>query len=185
MQSVFEKLLDNLVIAALVPSLMFFTVLSFLFGDMIPPDIVEKFRLIFGTRAVMIIIMAICTSFVLSYLSETIYWFYRGEFLPKGINHPEKGRAKKLQGDIETLTKKINELIQVDNSDPALIEAIENKKELVERYQYTFPPMEGILLIFRLFFLNHYQILAQRVGYRSRLECPKPLGCGVAGARVV
>jgi hypothetical protein len=145
MKSVFEKFLDNLVIAALVPSLVFFTILVFLFGDLVPANIVEKLHLIFGTRAVMIFTMASCTSFVLAYLSETIYWFYRGEFVTKKINYPEKLRAQKLQGEIDALTQKIDELIQIDNTNPVLIEAIEKKIELVGRYQYTFPPMAGIL----------------------------------------
>jgi hypothetical protein len=145
MQSIFEKLLDNLVVAALVPSLAFFSILVFLFGDLVPPDIVEKLRLTFGTRAVLIVTMAGCTSFVLSYLSETIYWFYRGEFLSKKISLPEKSRAKKLQDNIDNLTQKINDLIQTGDTGTALIETIENKKELVTQYQYIFPPLEGVL----------------------------------------
>ena len=152
MQSIFEKLIDNLVIAALVPSLVFFTVLVLLFGDLVPVYIVEKLRIIFGNQAVMISALSISASFMLSYSSAIIYQFYDGRFLSKWewlskqLSYRERIQAKKLKIKIRKSNRKISKLLQTKKqNDPELVKMTTERDSSVREYQNIFPPINQIL----------------------------------------
>lgn len=148
MQSVIEKLLDNLIVAALVPCLVFFTIFVLVFRSIIPVAVIENMKVIFGNSTTFIVASAVCVSFALSYLIETVYWFYRGYPLSrfKIFSDLERHYAKNMANKIRKTRDKIDELKQNNPNDPQIkILRNEHKNLLVER-EINFPPAEdGIL----------------------------------------
>lgn len=147
MQSFFEKLFDNLLVAAFVPSLGFFTTLVLLFEDFIPTTLAQKIWDVFYTPAILIMSLAICLSFVLSYLSETVYWIYRGSLLKsKFFLYPEKHRSDRLKKEIQGLEKQIEVLERAKDVDDPELKRLEIKKSMLSEYkQNNFPPDEKLL----------------------------------------
>jgi hypothetical protein len=118
-----------------------------LFGDSIPQNITNKLLEIFNSPAAFIVTMGVCLSFVLSYLSETIYWVYRGLGLPESFSYFEQQKATKLSNEIQSLVDLISTAEQegIDSDDPELIEMETRRDELSEDYLNTFPPLDEIL----------------------------------------
>jgi hypothetical protein len=148
MQSVIEKLLDNLIVAALIPCVVFFTIAALIFAPIVPFPMVESLKAIFGNSPTFIVAAAICASFALSYLIETIYSFYRGMFLSrfKIFSRYECSQLSKLATKIQNTKNEINKLKQSNPEDPKLrIENNKLKDFLVER-EINFPPDENIIL---------------------------------------
>jgi hypothetical protein len=146
MQSIFEKLFDNLLIAAFIPSLAFFTVIVLAFGDLVPPPLIDKLRLIFVSRAILILTLATCTSFGLSYLSETVYHYYRGEPWKNSWLNFEKSKATKKKEKIARLKQEMIALLSKgDNKSEHVIKLQREYSKLETEYSRSYPPLENVL----------------------------------------
>ena len=70
MQNVIEKTLNNIVIAALIPSLVFSTVIFVVFRSTFPTTIIDDLVSVFQELGVFLFFVSFCISLFLVYLRE-------------------------------------------------------------------------------------------------------------------
>lgn len=150
MQNFFEKLASNLVFAAFIPALIFTIVADLIIGSLIPVYLKQELIQIFKESSVFTLTCALILSFILLYLRELIYSFYRGSSL-NILSFLERRRAQKNQMEIrrinaslfpieEKLYEENLEIDQLSYEERVTYNQLKNKQyKVISRYQSSFP----------------------------------------------
>jgi hypothetical protein len=153
MQNFFEKLLNNLVIAAFIPSLVFSSLLFFFFFPASPMDMVSNFSSKYQNWGLLVLGASFTISVFLFYTREAIFLIYRGYYLPSEFSASENDKAQSLIKKISTKDEQMNNIYNLFPSDESiplkereLIAELRNEKsDLEAEYMSNFPADNDIL----------------------------------------
>jgi hypothetical protein len=153
MKDFVDKFVDSLIIAAVVPSLIFVTMLFVFFEPIVPMSITARLISLTEQRSVLVLILAAIVGFTLSNFKDIVVRLYRGHYVPQkeGLgNFLERRAARRLRGSIEKLGTKIKQLEEKGFED-TYIEIYKNEHyALVAKNSDTFPPIDEPVLPTRL-----------------------------------
>jgi hypothetical protein len=139
MQSIIDKLTNNLVVAAFVPSVVFCTAAMVLFGPLIPTTVIRNIVDVYQGLGLFFLFAAFALSLFLVYLRELIIGLYRGRFFPKWLSVFEKRRAQKRMQKILTLRQRVQEAERAEDDSEQVASARDELYVSVSDYQSSFP----------------------------------------------
>jgi hypothetical protein len=113
MENFFEKLLNNLVIAAFIPSVIFSSLLFFFFYPTTPKEMANNLTAIYQQWGFLILGISFSISVFLFYTREAIFLIYRGYYLPSGFSVFEYKKSQSLQRENSVKGTRINDIINL------------------------------------------------------------------------
>jgi hypothetical protein len=154
MQTYIEKLSSNFLVAALVPSLAFVTIVMVIFGPIIPPQLAERLMGTFnplGEEGVLVLALTVIMGFTLSSLNTSIYRILEGYNLLARFPETrqfQRDKVQRLQRQLIEVEKKIRKLEKKKKGkDDARLQELEDQRYyLASELDLRFPPAEPAIL---------------------------------------
>jgi hypothetical protein len=151
MQSVIEKLTNNLVVAAFVPSVVFCTAALLIFQAQMPSTIMRGIVDIYQELGLFVVFVAFTISLFLVYLRELIYEVYKGGYFPASFSRFEKKRARNRMLQIQTLRARVQELQEAQSDSEREISLLKDQLyDFVSTYRSNYPFNERRVVSTRL-----------------------------------
>jgi hypothetical protein len=113
MENFFEKLLNNLVIAAFIPSVVFSSLLFFFFYPTTPKEMANNLTAIYQQWGFLILGISFSISVFLFYTREAIFLIYRGYYLPAEFSIFEYKKSQSLKRENSVKETRINDILNL------------------------------------------------------------------------
>jgi len=140
MQSIIDKLTNNLVVAAFVPSVVFCTAGILIFQPQMSSAVIRSIIDVYQGLGLFFLFVAFTISLFLVYSRELIYEMYKGSYFPKSFSWFEKRNAHKSMQKIRMLRQQIQELEQQNPYPQQIVSSLKNDLyDLIVVYQSNFP----------------------------------------------